>query len=135
MGLGKWIGLIVFCLSLYVLWQIKQVVLLGFTAIVIASALNGLVRQMTKVNIKRPVAIALAMLGLLSLTIIILLLVIPPFIAESKQLLEIFPQVIERIQDGINWLQNQRRLRSGRVFLGVGVHLYIAYAVVVIFWS
>lgn len=107
MGLGKWIGLIVFCLSLYVLWQIKQVVLLGFTAIVLASALNGLVRQMTKVNIKRPVAIALAMLGLLSLTILILLLVIPPFIAESKELLEIIPQAIERIQDGINWLENQ----------------------------
>ena len=97
MGLGKWIGLIALCLSLYILWQIKQVVLLGFTAVVLASALNGLVRQMMKVGIRRSFAIAIAMIGLLSLSVIVGLLVIPPLVAQSKELIELIPQTIARI--------------------------------------
>ena len=107
MGLGKWIGLIVFCLSLFILWQIRQVVLLGFTAVVLACALNGLVRQMTKVNIKRNLAIAIAMLGLLGFSIVVSLLVIPPFVTESRELFEIIPQAIDRIEEWVAWLSQQ----------------------------
>ncbi|MEM7703883.1 MAG: AI-2E family transporter, partial [Pseudomonadota bacterium] len=34
--LGQWIGLIVLSVSLYVLWQIKEVILLIFAAVVLA---------------------------------------------------------------------------------------------------
>ena len=106
-GLGKWIGLIVLCLSLYILWQIRQVVLLGFTAVVLASALNSLVRQMTKVRIRRDVAIAIAMLGLLSLSALVFWLVIPPLIAQAQEFFDIIPRAVDRVSVWVIWLSKE----------------------------
>ena len=112
MGLGKWIGLIALCLSLYILWQIRQVVLLGFTAIVLASALNGVVRQMTKVRIRRNLAIAVAMFGLVGLFAIVFLIVIPPLITQSQEFLELIPQTVDRISEWVDWLSQQDTIGS-----------------------
>jgi predicted PurR-regulated permease PerM len=43
---GTWIGFFALVLAIYVLWQIKQVVLLLFTAVLLATALNMLVNQL-----------------------------------------------------------------------------------------
>ena len=45
MNLGQWIGLIAIVLSLYILWQIRQVLLLIFAAVVLASTLNRLAKR------------------------------------------------------------------------------------------
>jgi predicted PurR-regulated permease PerM len=44
-NLGQWIGLIAIVLSLYILWQIRQVLLLIFAAVVLASTLNRLAKR------------------------------------------------------------------------------------------
>jgi predicted PurR-regulated permease PerM len=41
---GQWLGLIVLVVSLYVIWQIRQLLLMAFAAIVLATALNQLAR-------------------------------------------------------------------------------------------
>ena len=46
MNFGTWIGLVVFFISLYILWQIKQLLLLLFTGIVLATSLNILVKKL-----------------------------------------------------------------------------------------
>jgi predicted PurR-regulated permease PerM len=51
-GFGTWIGFIALILALYVLWQIKQVVMLLFTAVILATALNMFVNQLQKWSIK-----------------------------------------------------------------------------------
>lgn len=44
MQFGQWLGLIVLVVSLYVIWQIRQLLLMAFAAIVLATALNQLAR-------------------------------------------------------------------------------------------
>ena len=107
MNLGKWVGLIVLAISLYILWEIRQVVLLGFTAVILASGLNSLVRQLTKIGLRRNLAIAIAILGLLGVAILVGILVIPPFITQSQQLIELVPQALDRIDEVIKWLESQ----------------------------
>jgi predicted PurR-regulated permease PerM len=40
MNLGRYIGLLALIVALYILWQIRQLLLLAFTAIVLATTLN-----------------------------------------------------------------------------------------------
>ena len=56
MGIGQSIGLVVFIVCLYLSWQVRQVLLLVYTAIVIAVALNRLVRVFQQFRIKRGIA-------------------------------------------------------------------------------
>lgn len=99
MSLGKWIGLVVFLVSLYILWEIRQVLLLGFTAVVLASALNGLVRQLTKRGLQRGFAVALAIFSIMGVACLIGLLVIPPFVAQAQELFELAPRSLTRVEE------------------------------------
>ena len=45
MNLGQWIGFLAVAVSLYILWQIRQVLLLVFAAVVLANSLNLLARR------------------------------------------------------------------------------------------
>jgi len=54
MKFNDWIGLLSLVASIIILWQFRQIVLLVFTAVVIATALNSLVRLlMRKFNLSR----------------------------------------------------------------------------------
>ena len=107
MSLGRWLGLVVLLVSLYILWQIRQVLLLLFTAVVLASALNSLVLYLGKQGLKRSWAIALTVVLVLGVTFLFCLLVIPPFLAESQQFVEVVPESINRIDAWTNWLESQ----------------------------
>lgn len=107
MNLGKWIGLAVLCVSLYILWQIRQVILLGFTAVVLASAMNAIVRQlMSRLKIKRGLAIPMVLGLLVGIAGIFGLLVIPPFIAQSQELSALVPKGIDRLVALFHWIEN-----------------------------
>lgn len=49
--LGQWLGLLTLVISLYILWQIRQVVLLLFAAVVLATVLNQVVRRIQQYSI------------------------------------------------------------------------------------
>ena len=97
MNFGTWIGLIVFFISLYVLWQIRQLLLLLFTAIVLATSLNILVKTFQKRGIKRMPAVSLAMLSLIVVAVGCIWIVIPPFIDQFQALVKLIPLGIERL--------------------------------------
>ena len=86
MNFGTWIGLIVFFISLYVLWQIKQLLLLLFTAIVLATSLNILVKNFQKRGIKRGNAVLLSILLLITVSAGCIWIVVPPFIDQFQDL-------------------------------------------------
>jgi predicted PurR-regulated permease PerM len=107
-NLGKWIGLAVLCVSLYILWQIRQVMLLGFAAVVLASAMNALVRFLTaRFKIKRGWAIPLVIGLLLCISAVFGLLVIPPFVAQSQELAALVPQSLNRLESLFHWLEQK----------------------------
>jgi predicted PurR-regulated permease PerM len=45
---GQWLGLIVLLASLYIIWQVRQLLLMAFAAIVLATALNQLARLLRR---------------------------------------------------------------------------------------
>ncbi len=107
MTFGKWLGIVAFALSLYVLWQIKQLLLLVFTAVVIANALNMLVRQFQRFGIPRFTAVILSIILLLFSLGIFILVIVPPFINQLEQLFDLVPQGINQLNDWLNALEKQ----------------------------
>jgi predicted PurR-regulated permease PerM len=90
------------------LWQIRQVLLLGFTAIVLASAMNSLARQLTeKIKIRRSLAIALIITLFIGFIAIFALLVIPPFVAQSQELGALVPRGVARLITWVQWIERQ----------------------------
>ncbi len=107
MTLGKWIGFSTFILSLYVIWQIKQLILLLLTAVILANALNILVKKFQKLNIKRGYAVMLTFAVSLAIIIGFFWLIVPPFVNQFQQLAELVPLGMEQINIWINKLENR----------------------------
>jgi len=93
---GQIIGLLVLIICLYVLWGIRQVLLLVFAAIVFATSLNQLVRWLTKrLKLPRIWSVILSLILFSAITIGFFFLIVPPFIAQSQELIELFPKAID----------------------------------------
>lgn len=105
MSLGKWIGIFALILSLYILWQIRQAVLLIFTAVVIANALNILVQRFHRSGMKRGFAVLLSVFLMLTLFVGFFLLIVPPFAAQFQELSFLVPQGIDRLSKWLELLQ------------------------------
>ena len=107
MNFGTWIGLVVFFISLYVLWQIKQLLLLLFTAVVLATSLNILVTYFQKRGIKRNYAIFLSMLSLITVSVGLVAIVVPPFVDQFQQLGALVPQAIDKLNYWLDLLSER----------------------------
>ena len=107
MNFGTWIGLVVFFISLYILWQIKQLLLLLFTAIVLATSLNILVKSFQKRGIKRATAVFLSMLTLIVVAASFIWIVVPPFIDQFQALGQLVPKGIEKLDIWLDLLSER----------------------------
>ncbi|WP_399379748.1 MULTISPECIES: AI-2E family transporter [unclassified Thermosynechococcus] len=112
MTFGQWIGLLVLGVCLYILWEIRQVLLLVFLAVVLATALNWLQLRLQSWGLQRGRAIAIS----ISLTFLIIFgffwMIIPPFLQEAQQLGVLIPKGLGRVEA---WLDEMAYLlpRSG----------------------
>lgn len=107
MRFGQLIGFVAFVISLYILWQIRQVVLLVFAAVVLATILNRVVRILRRFGIKRGIGIAISVILLLALIVGFFAIIVPPLIEQLQQLIALLPSASERVRNWTNWLQNQ----------------------------
>lgn len=108
MNLGQWLGLIILIISLYILWQIKFMLLLLFAAVILATGGNSLVRFLSRYGIQRKWAILIILLtGFIGLSAF-LLLIFPPFAAEFKKLAELLPQIVQKLYSDFISLRNQK---------------------------
>ncbi len=97
MNLGQWIGLIALTVSLYILWQIKEVILLMFAAVVLATTLNRLARRLQRLGIKRGFAKLLSITIFLVGVIGFFWLIVPPFIVQFQELSNQIPKALVRL--------------------------------------
>lgn len=107
MNFGQWLGFSSLIISLYILWQIRQLLLLIFTAIVFATALNRLVRWLHNFGMKRNLAIVTTLSFSLLITILFFGLILPPFIDQFQNLIELLPNVWERIRSTLIIIRQQ----------------------------
>jgi len=84
--LGQWLGLLALIISLYILWQIRQVVLLLFAAVVLATVLNRVVRRIQRYRVKRGFAIAITVAILLALIVGFFAFIVPRIVDQLQQL-------------------------------------------------
>lgn len=103
MNLGTWIGLIAIVLSLYIVWQIKEVLLLIFAAVVLATTLNRLARTLQRLGMKRGIAVLLSVVIFLTIVVGFFWLIVPPFISQFQELTLRVPKGVERFN---TWLDN-----------------------------
>jgi predicted PurR-regulated permease PerM len=99
---GQWISLIVLLICLYVFWQIRNLALLTFAAVIFGIVLNRMVRFLQQWTASRTTAVAAAV-GVMFLTVGIFgAIIVPPFIQQLRELIDLAPQVTDQLQQ---WLQ------------------------------
>ncbi|MEB3291652.1 MAG: AI-2E family transporter [Synechococcales bacterium] len=103
MQLGQWIGLLALAIALVILWQIRNVIMLIFAAVVLAAALNATARQIQRFKLHRGLSVFLAIVGILGVFVLSLWLIVPPFADQFQQLTTLFPLGIERVN---RWLDD-----------------------------
>jgi predicted PurR-regulated permease PerM len=106
-NLGQWIGLLALVISLYILWQIRQVLLLVFAAVVLATALNRLARRFQISGVPRSVAVLLSITILLTIVVGFFWLIVPAFTKQFQELTQLVPRGLERSDDWIEQLRTR----------------------------
>ncbi|BAQ61575.1 permease [Geminocystis sp. NIES-3708] len=102
MNFGESVGFLCFLISLYILWQLRQLLLLIFTSIIFAVVLNRLVNKLTQFNLNRKKSIFIIIISIIIIINILLLLILPPFIEQFQLLINLLPKVIKKITEFIN---------------------------------
>lgn len=105
MNFGPWIGLIALVISLYILWQVRQILLLLFTAVVLATALNILVERFQKSRIKRTHAILLSLVIVNGVIVAFTSIVVPPFVEQIQSLEDLVPLGMEKLSSWITLVE------------------------------
>ncbi|WP_107666469.1 AI-2E family transporter [Cyanothece sp. BG0011] len=106
MYFSNFVGVIALLIAIYILWQIRFIILLTFAAVALATAINYLVQLLMKLGIKkRGVSIFVALCLLLLIFAVFLWLIFPPFIDQLQQSLSLLPLVVDKIQVWLTWLQ------------------------------
>ncbi len=107
MRLGQWISLLALAISLYLVWQIRQVLLLVFAAIVLATVLNRAVRILQRWHVKRSIAVAITVILLLLALFGLFAIILPRLIGQLQQLSDTLPQAVEQLRASYEWLQSK----------------------------
>ncbi len=108
MQFSNFVGTIALLLAIYVLWQIRFILLLAFAAVALATAINYLVDFLMKLGVKkRGLSILLSLFVLLLISVGFIFLIIPPFIDQVQQSLYLLPKAVEQIGVWLSWLQER----------------------------
>lgn len=97
MDFAKWISFSLVIIFIYILWQIKNIILLAFTAIILAITLNILVDKLRILGIKRKYAVFCATLIFILALLSFILLILPPLFFQFQELFNLVPQGIDKL--------------------------------------
>ena len=107
MNLGQWFGFVCFILSLSILWQIRSLLLLVFTAVVLATALNRLVKWLQRKGLPRQCALFAAISSVIIFLTLFIWLVVPTFSQQLQKLIEQLPRVWLKIDFQLTLLEDK----------------------------
>jgi len=81
---------------LYVLYQIREILIWLLFAVIISVLFDPLIRFLRKLKIPRPLAVSFVYVSFFGIVILLAYLTTPLFISEIKQFSQIFPQYFEK---------------------------------------
>lgn len=102
MNFGQSLGFLAFLISLYILWQLKQLLLLIFTSIIFSVVLNRLVKKLKTYNFNRVKAVIIIAVIAVIILSLLFILILPPFLEQFQLLLNLLPKVIIKLNQFIN---------------------------------
>lgn len=102
MKLADWIGFLCLVIALIVLWQFRQILLLLFFSVVLATALNSLVRRFLRSGLNRATAVTITLIVVAVIGGLLLSLVLPPFLDQFEQLIQRVPVGYENFTVWLN---------------------------------
>jgi predicted PurR-regulated permease PerM len=97
MTFGSSIALVILVIGLFVLWNIRQILLLSFMAIVLANVLNLFVAWLQSHHLKRSIALLLTIFSVFIALISAFCVIIPALLREFRELIAILPLSMERL--------------------------------------
>lgn len=107
-------------LLLMFLFAVKDILLLIFVAIVIASGLDPVIDWLQKKRIPRGISSLFLFLILLGLITLIVYLLVPPLIEQTRQLIEVLPgyfqTVFEKVSEFTGYSQEQSLDKAKEIF-------------------
>lgn len=114
MKYSQWISIIVLVICLYILWQIRQVLLLGLTAVVFATVLNQAVRFLEKQwgarnsnrNTPHNAAVLVVAIVVLMGILILFFLIAPPFINQLQEINRTLPAALDQLRINLDRFTN-----------------------------
>lgn len=113
MKLSQWLGLASLVIVAVLLWQVRQLLLLVFLAIIVTIALNRLVQFLERwMGLQRRSASLLTILFAVLVILLFLGFVVPPFVEQFQALLGLAPKIWKKIYDFTVILQ-QKELEWG----------------------
>ncbi|GGA51558.1 AI-2E family transporter [Okeania sp. KiyG1] len=89
------------------MWQIRQLLLLVFTAVVIATTLNKLARWLQRFRINRPLTVLISVSLFILIIVTFFWVIVPPLAEQFQQLITIVPLGINKLNDWLNILKEQ----------------------------
>lgn len=89
-------------LAVYLLFVIRDIILIVFVALVLSSAFNPWVDGMQKHRIPRPLGILIIILAVFAVIGVSVYLIIPPIIAQANDLVGNFPNYWNRVSSGFD---------------------------------
>lgn len=108
MNFSSFAGAIALIIALYILWQIRFIILLTFASVALATAINYLVRYLMSLGVKkRNTAIFLSLMLLFLIFVGFILLIFPPFIDQVQRSLYLLPEAVDKIAVWLTWLQGR----------------------------
>lgn len=110
MNFAKWVSFSLVIILVYITWQVRQLLLLALTAVVLAISLNILVLQMRRFGMKRNYAVALSILFLLGVIFLFGSLVVPSLITQLEELSKLVPKGIDKLILELNNLRDSLSL-------------------------
>ena len=98
MKFNDWLGFLSLIISLIILWQFRQILLLLFTAVVLATTLNSIVRMLLrKFNLSRGKSILITLFGVLLVSMLFITFIIPPFVIQFQEIVKLIPVGFQRL--------------------------------------
>lgn len=88
---------VAFLLFLWMVYQVRGVILLVFISVIVMSALNPAVDFLEKFKIPRLLSIALFYIAIIALVSSVVAVLIPPLVEQTSRLIAVTPQLLDRL--------------------------------------
>lgn len=86
-----------FILAIWIIFLIRDLLIILFVAVILMSALSPLVKFLTKLKIPKSLSIAITYLIIIAIVSSLLALVIPPFLEETRRLFLTLPPYLDQL--------------------------------------